>query len=152
LFGGGNDQLPSLIQCARRQWPILLISTQADDLADRIWKANLAANPKDGTPPKTDADPSIAEIVETANIGQVPLDGPIDPFQKNVGAHLENRVNTLADAWSRYDDLDRAAIKKQTIFKLVQGAILLLGLAATLLAILQSHAELPAWYKRYFAE
>jgi hypothetical protein len=133
LFGGSDDELPALIQCARRQWPILLIEGSGG-LADNIVAA---AKPPEGATPKPIDDPALSEIVETASLTQIPLDGPIDNLQRILVAHLDARENTLADAWARYQDLDRAAVVRQRSFKLMQGAILLLGVVVTLLAITQ---------------
>ena len=141
LFGGSDDDLPSLIQCARRQWPILLM-TGSGGLADRIVEA---AKPPEGAGPKPIDDPALAEIVETASLTQFPIDSPVDGLERILVAHLEMRIHTLADAWSRYDDLDGAAVRKQRSFKRMQAALLILGVAATLLAIVQSNSALPPW-------
>lgn len=134
LFGGSDDDLPALIQCARRQWPILLMAGSGG-LTDKIVQA--IAMPPEGAVAKPIDDPAISEIVETASLTQIPLDGPIDNLDRILVARLDVREDTLADAWARYDDLDGAAIVRQRSFKQMQGAILFLGLVVTLLAITQ---------------
>lgn len=152
LFGGSDEDQPSLIQCARRQWPILLIEGSGG-LADKIVAAKAAAKLAAGTVPRsaegTEAkpidDPALAEIVETASLTQFRIAGPIDSLERILVAHLEMRVHTLADAWARFDDLDGAAVLKQRSFKRIQGALLILGVVATLLAISQSNSA--PWFK-----
>ncbi len=144
LSGGSDDDLPALIQCARRQWPILLIAGTGG-LADRIVAA-IAPLPA-GSPPPPAQGPAMAEILDTASLSQVQLAGPIDSLQRILVAHLEVRAQTLADAWLRYDALDGTAVLKQASFKTIQMCILLLGVMATFLAISQSGGALPPWLK-----
>jgi hypothetical protein len=135
LFGGTDADLPALIQCARRRWPILLIEGSGG-LADQIVK--VAAKPPEGATSKPIDDPALAEIVETAGLSQFSITEPISGLERILVAHLEVRVHTLADAWARFDALDRAAILMQRSYKFKQGALLILGVVATLLALSQS--------------
>jgi hypothetical protein len=147
LFGGTAADQQSLIQCARRQWPILLIAGSGG-LADQIVDAT--APPPEGTKAKPIDDPFMAEIAETAALTQFPIAGTIDSLQRILVAHLEVRDHTLGDAWARYDDLDGAAIVKQRSFKRMQATLLILAVVATFVAIVQSNSALPAWFTGLF--
>jgi SMODS and SLOG-associating 2TM effector domain 1/Protein of unknown function (DUF4231) len=100
----------------------------------------------DGTPPPPAADPDVREIIETADIYKFSISGNVDDLNRILMARIDMRVDTLTDSWSRYDDLNQAAIKKQVLFRNLQWTILSLGLLSTLLAISRSGNALPAYF------
>jgi hypothetical protein len=100
----------------------------------------------DGTPPPPAADPDLREIIETADIYKFSISGNVDDLNRILMARIDMRVDTLTDSWSRYDDLNQAAIKKQVLFRNLQWTILGLGLLSTLLAIARSGNALPAYF------
>lgn len=145
LFGGNKIETGALVRCARRGWPILLIRGTGG-IADEILMA-LEPSP-DGKPPAIVADPDLREVIETADIYRFSISGNVDELTRILLARIDLRVDTLTDAWSRYDDLDESAIRKQALFTKLQGVILSLGVIATLLAISQSGSALPASLKQ----
>ena len=147
LFGGGETEKEALVRCARRKWPILVVR-ESGGLADEILKGMEPG--ADGTAPAQVADPDLREIIETADIYKFLISGNVDDLNRILLARIDSRVDTLADAWNRYDVLDQAAIRKQVSFKNLQRAILGLGLIATLLAIARSGSALPLWIKQLF--
>jgi hypothetical protein len=147
LFGGGKTEKEALVRCARREWPVLIVQGSGG-IADEILKTMEPA--ADGKPPAPPADPDLREIIETADIYKFSISGNVDDLNRILLARIDLRVDTLADSWKRYDDLDQAAIRKQVLFRDLQWAILSLGLIATLLAILRSGDPLPLSLKRLF--
>ena len=147
LFGGGNTEKAALVRCARREWPVLVVQGSGG-IADEILKAMEPA--ADGTPPAPVADPDLREIVETADIYKFSISGNVDDLNRILLARIDLRADTLTDSWSRYDDLDQAAIRKQVLFRNLQWAILGLGIIATLLAIARSGNALPPWLTQLF--
>ena len=147
LFGGGETEKDALVRCARRQWPILVVQ-ESGGIADEILKGMEPG--ADGKPPAPVADPDLREIIETADIYKFSISGNVDDLNRILLARIDLRVDTLADAWNRYDVLDQAAIRKQVLFKNWQRAILGLGIIATLLAIARSGSALPLRIKQLF--
>jgi hypothetical protein len=140
LFGGGKTEKEALVRCARRKWPILVVQ-ESGGLADEILKGKEPG--AEGEPPTQVAEPELREIIETTDIYKFLISGNVDDLNRILLARLDLRVDTLADAWNRYDVLDQAAIRKQVSFKKMQRAILGLGIIATLLAIARSGSALP---------
>jgi len=143
LFGGGNAEKGALIRCARRKWPVLIVQGSGG-MADELLQAMEPA--ADGTPPPPAADPDVREIIETADIYKFSISGNVDDLNRILMARIDMRVDTLTDSWSRYDDLNQAAIKKQVLFRNLQWTILSLGLLSTLLAIARSGNALPTYF------
>ena len=129
LIGGGNDEKDGLVRSVRRGWPILLMEGSGG-VADEILKAMKPA--PDGTPPPPSADPAIREIIETASIDSFLISGNADDLHRILMARVDQRVNTLADSWSRFDELDAEAIHKRETSRRLQALILVLGVVATL--------------------
>lgn len=140
LFGGGPFEKELLLRFARHSWPVIAIqgsSGLADDIAKfRAPQAQPAS------------DPELKELVDAPSISIAPLDGPIEALNRILLTQLGSDMTTLRDAWARHDNLSEAADNKQKLFKRVQGAVLILGMVATLLAILQSDAAVPLWLKQ----
>ena len=147
LFGGGNAEKGALVRCARRKWPVLVVQGTGG-IADEMLKGMEPA--ADGTPPPPAADPDLREIIETADIYRFSISGNVDDLNRILLARIDLRVDTLTDSWSRYDDLDQAAMKKQVLFKQLQWTILSLGLLSTLLAIARSGTSLPSFIAQLF--
>jgi hypothetical protein len=147
LFGGGNAEKGALIRCARRKWPVLVVQGSGG-MADELLQAMEPA--ADGTPPPPAADPDLREIIETADIYKFSISGNVDDLNRILMARIDMRVDTLTDSWSRYDDLNQAAIKKQVLFRNLQWTILGLGLLSTLLAISRSGNALPSYLLQLF--
>jgi SLOG in TRPM, prokaryote/SMODS and SLOG-associating 2TM effector domain 1/Protein of unknown function (DUF4231) len=147
LFGGGKTEKEAVVRCVRREWPVLVVQGSGG-IADEILKGMEPM--ADGQLPAMVADPDLREIIETGDIYKFSIPGSVDDLNRILLARIDLRVETLADAWNRYEDLDKAAIRKQVLFKNLQLAILGLGLIATLLAISRSGSALPLWLKQLF--
>jgi hypothetical protein len=89
-------------------------------------------------------DPDLREILDIATIAPLPLDGNTDDLKRILLGPIQRPGDVLADAWSRFDDLDLAAVEKQNLFRGTQVGILSLTVVATLLAIAISGSVLPA--------
>jgi len=148
LFGGGKNEMEGLLRSVRRGWPILIVQGSGG-IADKILSAlELQAG---GTPPSSIADPEVREIIETADTDTFPISGNADDLHRILMARIDQSENTLADGWSRYDDLDAEAIRKQKHWRTLQFTILSLGILATLFAILWAGALPipPNWFVPY---
>jgi SLOG in TRPM, prokaryote/SMODS and SLOG-associating 2TM effector domain 1/Protein of unknown function (DUF4231) len=147
FFGGGKTEKEALVRCARREWPVLVVQGSGG-IADEILKAiEPATDGKSSAPP---ADPDLREIIETADIYKFSISGNVDDLNRILLARIDLRVDSLADSWKRYDDLDQAAIGKQVLFRDLQWTILGLGLIATILAVSRSGNALPLSLKQLF--
>ncbi|MGA8028000.1 MAG: DUF4231 domain-containing protein [Bryobacteraceae bacterium] len=135
LFGGGDSEKPAVIRCARRGWPVLVIQGSGG-LADQISKA-MAISP-DGTQPPPPDDLGLREITDTATLYFFPLNGDADDLKSVLLGRVQKRVDTLADAWVRHDQLSGAAVSRQRLFRWLEGTLLVLAVVATFLAVLQS--------------
>jgi hypothetical protein len=148
LFGGNDADQITVLRCARHSWPILAVQG-AGGLGDALIAATTP--PADGTPAAVITDPDLREIVDTATICPLSLDGDVDDLKRVLLTPIQPPGDILENAWSRFDDLDVAANEKQTQFRLMQIWILSLGVAATLLAVAISGQALPpkfdAWLK-----
>jgi hypothetical protein len=147
LFGGGDEDKMTVQRCARRGWPILVVAG-AGGLGDAILAAQLP--PAEGAPPPAALDPDLQEILDTAILCPLPLDGSVDDLTRVLLGPLQQPGDILVDAWGRYDDLDLAAIDKQDRFRTLEFAILSLAVVATLLAVGISGNALPAKISGWF--
>ncbi len=145
LFGGDDIEKKALVRCARRGWPVIAIQGSGR-LADQI----LDSSAVQAGGAAASSDPEIAEIKETAKIYCFPINGSLEELNRILLGRIDLRASTLADtlsdAWARYDQLDQAANGKQRAFRRVEMTILLLAVAATLFALLQSGKAVPAWF------
>jgi hypothetical protein len=146
LFGGSDAHKITVQRCARRGWPILVVQG-AGGLGDAILAA--LSPPADGAPAPAIPDPDLREIIDTASICPLALAGNVDDLQRVLFGPIQKPADVLADAWSRYDDLDLAAVEKQDLFRKIQIAILTLAVAATLLAVAISGKALPEKFRSW---
>lgn len=141
LAGGGENEKLIALRCARRNWPLFVVQG-AGGVADMLVAATTP--PPAGPQPPPLADPVLQEIVDTADILSFSLTDTADNIKRALLGPIQKPREVLADAWSRYDDLDRAAIVKQRLFRWTQGWILSLAVTATLLAIVITRSWVPA--------
>ncbi len=148
LFGGSEPEKKALLRCARRGWPVLVMKGSGG-LADQILQVR--ASQPDGTAGSLLTDPELREIVETASIYPSSMDASVDELNRILLGRIDERpemlVNTLKEAWTRFDELDAAAILKQKTFLILELALITLGVLAALFAILTSgsNAVSPSW-------
>jgi hypothetical protein len=147
LVGGGEDDKLLALRLARKGWP-LLIMQGAQGLGDHLVSATTPAN--DGTLPPLPEDPDLQEIVDTATISSFPLNGNTDDLKSALLGPIQKPGEVLADAWNRYDNLDRGAIEKQRLFRWTQSSILSLTVLVTLLAIVAQISKNPMVIKLWW--
>jgi hypothetical protein len=144
LFGGGEAEKKAVLSCARRSWPVLVLG-KTGGLADEIISASTSA----GAGPPQAIDPDLREILETAALFPSTVDAAMDDLRRiligRITSSRETLAETLKEAWLRYDELDRSAIAKQTRFRRLELLLMILGVLATLFAILKSN-PLPATF------
>jgi len=150
LVGGTQADILTTLRCARRGWPILVVQG-AGGLGDAILAA--ATPPADGSQAPEIADPDLCEIVDTAMLSALALNGHVDDLKRVLLGPIQLPGAILAEAWGRYNDLDRAAVDKQTRFRKIQLLILSMAVVAALLAVLSSSTAFPApflpWLHRF---
>ncbi len=137
LFGGDEADKMTVLRCARRSWPILIVQG-AGGLGDALLAARAA-----GANGKPAPDPEVAEILAATTLCPLPIAGEADDLKRLLQGLLRQPTEVLRDAWSRFDDLDLAAKEKQKQFHATQLAMLWLAVLATLLAVLISKPTLP---------
>lgn len=136
LFGGTDADKKSVIRCAQRRWPVIVFD-KTGGLAEQIIAAT--TQPANGalSPP---SDPELREIVETAILYKSSMAASIDDLQRPllicIDPRPETAVNTLQEAWTRFDELDWAALGKQSWFRRLELFLILMAVAAALFAIL----------------
>jgi SMODS and SLOG-associating 2TM effector domain 1/SLOG in TRPM, prokaryote/Protein of unknown function (DUF4231) len=147
LFGGGAAEQKAVLWCARRGWPVLVVG-KTGGLADQI--ISTSTSPEGVSSPAI--DPDLREILETAALFPSAMDAGMDDLRRILTGRLtsspETLAETLKEAWLRYDEIDRSAIAKQTRFRRLQLALIILAVLATLFAILQS-GQLPASFMAF---
>ena len=161
LVGGATAEKVTVLRCIRRGWPVVIvqggggIGDRILDLIAQASSAGVQGSPPDGpsTPlagaslagASQDApapcDPDLDEIAESDLVFRLQLNGAADDAQRVLLELLHRPTETLADAWSRFDDYDRAAEEKRKVFRVVQAATLTLAVFATLLAIVSSRTQ-----------
>jgi hypothetical protein len=137
LFGGGDPEKRTIIRCAARRWPVLVIKGTGG-LADQILAARNAQS--DGANTSSVTDPDLREILETATIYPSSIDAAIDDLNRILLGRLDQRPGsvdaTLQQAWEQFDLLDLTAVEKQARFRFVEMSLITLAVLAALFAIL----------------
>ena len=147
LAGGGTVSRQEALEAVEHGWPLFVIEGTggAADAIAGLWdrhrepRARLAARLlparwRTAAPPAAEiGDPQLRRIVTA---GDVRLVGDRDPGQLARGLSWEIRGEaTLKDAWVLFATYDRLAIALRRSFERFQASILLLGVLATLLAL-----------------
>jgi SMODS and SLOG-associating 2TM effector domain 1/Protein of unknown function (DUF4231)/SLOG in TRPM, prokaryote len=138
LIGGSDSDKPTALRCARNCWP-LLVMRNTGVLGDALLTAKDSVDA--GGKLAEIADPDVRETVDSGTMRAIDLTADTDTLKRLLLGPIQKPGEILADAWSRYDELDLGAVKKQTWFRVTQLAILLLTVLATLMAILFSVAH-----------
>jgi hypothetical protein len=157
LAGGGQETTSEALGAVRRRWPIFAVAGTgglADSLlhlwtAHRIPQRRLAAPVLPGRrkfrpqlPTSTIADPDLREIISQGDIRPVT---DIEPrsFARQLAWELQEEP-VLKDAWQRFATYDHLAIRFRRMFTRFQAAILVLGVVATLLALIDNRLKQSA--------
>jgi hypothetical protein len=136
LFGGTDGDKRSVIRCAQRRWPVVVFD-KTGGLAEQIIAATTPPANGSLSPP---SDPELREIIETAILYKSSVESSVDDLQRTLLGRVDPRpetaANTLQEAWARFDELDCAALVKQTWFRRLELFLILMAVAAALFAIL----------------
>jgi hypothetical protein len=137
LFGGSSDDKKLLVQCVRKGWPILIVG-KTGGIADQL----VAATEKlpDGSVPPQPSDPDLREILDADTVTMLDLDTSIEEFQRLMLAQLDSStaLETLKQAWARFDELDASAVREQTFFRKIELALIILAVVAAFVSILSN--------------
>jgi hypothetical protein len=135
LFGGGDDEKRFVVQCVRKGWPVLVVG-KSGRLADQI----VAATTKqpDGSLPPQPPDPDIREILDADALDILDIGEDIEEFQRRILSQLDSStaVQTLAQAWQRFDDLDATALREQKWFSRIELSLIVLAVLSAFVSIL----------------
>lgn len=133
LVNGDELAKKQVLLSVRRNWPVIIIRGSgglADNLAE-LWNKRPAFIP----------DPDLAEIAIEGRLHFFRLGiEAISEFERRLEHllhyHEADTTNTLDLAWQRFAEYDQNANRQQRAFAWTQGSVLILGVIATLLAII----------------
>jgi hypothetical protein len=141
LINGGPVAKQELLESVRRGWPIIVIEGSgrlADEVA-RLWREK--SEPEESAQLAEIKDPQLVQII---------AEGRIHLYSSNAAASDLQRLmlqlggdHTLRTAWEQFALYDYNAGLHQTGFKRLLLAILMLGVAGTVLALTQK--QLVLW-------
>jgi hypothetical protein len=160
LAGGGSGAMDEVLEAVRRRWPVFVIG-ETGGLADSLltlWAAQheprrhpasrlLLGRSTPRTPPplSTIDDVNLREIIGTGDVRPVT---DADPGQLARQLAWESQDEPiLKAAWKEFATYDHLARRLRAAFTRFQAAILLLGVMATLLALIYSevHNRILHW-------
>jgi hypothetical protein len=155
LAGGGKVARSEVQQAVRRGWPVF-VAVGTGDLADeltRLWDIHRVRHRRRGawllprkrrdrepTSPSAIADHNLREIITEADIR--PVGAAVDPMQfaRQLAWEVQDEP-ILKGAWQQFATYDYLAVRLRRLFTRFQSWILLLGVAGTLLALIQSEVK-----------
>jgi len=151
LAGGGRVSKAEALESARRGWPVFVIQGTggvADEIAG-LWEAHRVPHRRSAAwlrPAKykyraapalsSIPDPDLREIVGEGDIRLVAGDEP-GQAARRIAWELQDEP-VLKDAWQQFATYDHLATRLRTAFTRFQAWILLLGVLATLLGLIQA--------------
>lgn len=140
VIGGGEGTVAEVLQAVRRGWPVLLVEGSggaADALSQQLEAGEASGD-----------DPAVAEILADGRIGSITLGdkaaGAVEALARLVQRECGG-ASVLRLAWQRFGALDRAALRQQRDFNLLQGGILLLGLLVVAMSVAHSVGQAKGW-------
>jgi hypothetical protein len=157
LAGGGQVATSEALEAVRHRWPIFTVAGTgglAESLlqlwtAHRIPQRRFAAAVLPGKrkfrpqpPLSTIKDPDLREIISQADIRPV-TDSEPRFFARQLAWELQEEP-VLKGAWQRFATYDHLAIRLRRMFTRFQASILILGVVATLLALIDNKVKQPA--------
>lgn len=154
LAGGGQVARSEALEAGRRGWPIFAVAGTgglADSLL-QLWATHRTPRRRPAAvvlPGKLKyrpqqqssaiADPDLREIISQADIRPV-----TDTEPARLAMQLAWEVQdepVLKDAWRRFATYDQLAVRFRRMFTRFQASILVLGVAATLLALIDDRLK-----------
>jgi SLOG in TRPM, prokaryote/SMODS and SLOG-associating 2TM effector domain 1/SMODS and SLOG-associating 2TM effector domain 3 len=154
LAGGGQVARSEVLEAARRGWPVFAVAGTGgltDLLLElgatyRVARRRLTAPVLSGNlryrplPPSSGiADPDLREIIMQADIRPVTGAEP-QTFARQLAWELQEEP-VLKEAWQRFATYDQLAVRLRRMFTRFQALILLLGVIATLLALIDNQVK-----------
>jgi SLOG in TRPM, prokaryote/SMODS and SLOG-associating 2TM effector domain 1/Protein of unknown function (DUF4231) len=162
VAGGGGVTLLEVLEASRRGWPIVVATGTggtADDVAG-AWRAAHERQPRrlaKAVPkrlhrvfpsawiwrePSAQRNPDrvLDEVVRVGDVRLHELDNPND-LARRLAWELQD-VKVLKRAWTRFATYDELAATSRRSFERIQRWILLLGILATLVALLKSAVDI----------
>jgi TRPM family ion channel/conflict system pore-forming effector with SLATT domain/uncharacterized protein DUF4231 len=151
LAGGGGVARTEILASVRRGWPVFVIQGTGGVAADiaRLWKAHKIPHRRPlgwlwpakfryRKPPALSSipDPDLREIVGEGDIRLVTGDEP-GQLARQIAWELQHEP-VLKAAWRQFATYDHLAGQLRTAFGRFQAWILLLGVVATLLGLIQA--------------
>jgi hypothetical protein len=140
LVGGNDLAKKQVLQSVRHNWPVIIIKGTGN-LAHEIetlWQKK----------PPFIPDPELAEIISDGRLYFFPLNVAVNEFERQLrqlaGPQPESDDTTLQLAWQRFAMYDANAERQQKEFGRQQKSILVLGVLATLFALIQTQLEILA--------
>jgi hypothetical protein len=151
LAGGGGVSKAEILEAVRRGWPVFVIQGTggvADDLA-RLWEAHRVPHRRSlgwlwpakfrYRKPPTLASIPDTDLREIVGKGEIRLTSGEEPGQlaRQIAWELQDEP-VLKAAWQQFATYDHLAARLRTAFTRFQAWILLLGVLATLLGLIQA--------------
>jgi len=133
LVNGGGIAKQEILRSVRHGWPVIVMEHSgrlADEIA-ALWTAK----------PDFIPDPLLAEIIADGDIHLFPLESTLPAFQRLLQRLIDDQTKgntTLELAWQRFGQYDLNAEHQQKSFRNIQLLILILGVLATLLVVVQA--------------
>lgn len=159
LAGGGPIATSEVLAAVRRGWPVFIIQGTGG-LADALlslWSArhpparrgaerliaSLPGPPARSRPPAPAPapiiDPDLREIIDAGDLRPVTADDPV-ALARRLAWELQDE-QILKSAWQEFASCDALAKRLRRLFTRFQSAILVLGVTATLLALVYDEAH-----------
>jgi len=158
LAGGEYVAKSEVREAVRHGWAIFVVGGTgglADELS-RLWAvyqvpcrrraAWLLPSRFRYRPPRSPSgitDPDLREIVTNADIRPITAGSEPGQFARQLSWELQDE-QILKDAWQRFGTYDQLAVRLRRLFTRSQASILLLGVAGTLLALIDSEVKKTA--------
>lgn len=151
LAGGGEVTRSEAVEAARRGWPMFVLagSGGASDELVALWRryrdrrprrlaAVLSERSRERRRPPLSAisDSALREVVAQGDV-RVASESDPTPLASRLAWELHTDV-TLKAAWQKFATYDQLANRLRKSFERFQAAILILGVLATLLALIQA--------------
>lgn len=151
LAGGGDIATAEVLASVRRGWPVFVIQGTggvADAIAE-LWDSHRVRHRRRATwllpgRYKYRSSPALSSIAD-ADLREIVSEGDIRPVTGAEPGQLARRIAwelqdepALKGAWQQFATYDHLAGRLRSAFTRLQGSILLLGVIATLLALIQA--------------
>jgi hypothetical protein len=158
LAGGGTIAPAEVLVAVRRGWPVFVVQGTGG-LADSLLRLWLPRHPprrrragrllprrsSAEAPPPPITNPDLREIIENGDLRPVTTDRPAE-LARRLAWELQDEP-VLKSAWQDFARCDQLAKRLRTLFSWGQVTILVLGVTATLLALIydETHARFLHW-------